>query len=333
MRKVTHTTLSTALIIIALTGASLSGHAKTTLRVTLQLPLSHHLGQNLIEFKKQVEEKSLGELEIKIFDAAKLYKDQQVPQAVSSGAIEMGIASLSQFSDNVPTVDVFSLPFIFDSPPKIRAATAPGSAIRKNLDGGILKTGARVLWWQAFGSAIILSKNRPINFPAHIKGKKVRVFGKPLSDMVKALGGRPIQISGSTQYQAYQQGTLDAGLTGITTVKSRKLYEVMKHMTLTRHTDIEFVVIINEKIWQGLTENNRKIINEAALRVEQRLRNKMNSIESAALEAISDKIAIIDLTRDERAEWKAATKPVVDAFIKRAGKAGAAIVKAAKQLK
>jgi len=317
----------------ALAGATLTAAAQTTLRVTLQLPLKHHLGQNILEFKKEVEEKSGGDLKIEIFPSAQLYKDKEVPQAVASGAIEMGIASLTRFAGTVPAVDIFYVPFMFDSPSKVKAATAPGSAIRKGLDAAILKTGVRILWYQAFGSAIVLSKNPAIKLPSDMKGKKVRVFGKTIGDTVTALGGAPTLMSGSKQFLAYQRGTVDAGMTGITAVKSRKLYEVMDNMTLTRHADIEFVVIINEKVWQGLSDKNRAIINTAALRVEKDLREKMSSIEAAALEDVSDKITVIDLTREERAEWRAATKPVVDAYIKRSGEVGAAMVKAAGELK
>jgi len=314
-------------------GASTSTFAQTTLRVTLQLPLKHHLGQNMLDFKKEVEEKSGGDLKIEIFPSAQLYKDKEVPQAVSSGAIEMGIASLARFAGTVPAVDVFYVPFMFDSPSKVKAATAPGSAVRKGLDDAILKTGARILWWQAFGSAIVLSKNPAIKLPSDVKGKKIRVFGKTIGDTVTVLQGAPTMMSGSKQFLAYQRGTVDAGMTGITAVKSRKLYEVMDNLTLTRHADIEFVVVINEKIWQGLSDKNRGIITTASLRVEKELRDKMSSIEAAALEDVSSKMTVIDLTRDERAEWKAATKPVVDAFLKRAGDVGAAVVKAARELK
>jgi len=318
---------------LALVGASLSVAAETTLRVTLQLPLKHHLGQNMLDFKKEVEAKSEGDLKIEIFPSAQLYKDKEVPQAVSSGAVEMGIASLARFAGTAPAVDIFYVPFMFDSPSKVKAATAPGSAIRKGLDGAILKTGARILWWQAFGSAIVLSKDPAIKLPADMKGKKVRVFGKTLGDTVNALGGAPTLMSGSKQFLAYQRGTVDAGMTGITAVKSRKLYEVMDNLTLTRHADIEFVVVINDKVWEGLSDKNKAIISAAALRVEKELRDKMSAIEAEALEAVSSKMKVIDLTREERAEWKAATKPVVDAFIKRSADIGAAMVKAASELK
>ena len=333
MKKLVLGTVAAAMLAGSSLMASSVAMAQTTLRVTLQLPLKHHLGQNMLEFKKEVEAKSGGDLKIEIFPSAQLYKDKEVPQAVSSGAIEMGIASLTRFAGTAPAVDIFYVPFMFDSPSKVKAATAPGSAIRKGLDGAILKTGARILWWQAFGSAIILSKNPAIKLPADMAGKKVRVFGKTIGDTVTALKGAPTLMSGSKQFLAYQRGTVDAGMTGITAVKSRKLYEVMDNLTLTRHADIEFVVVINDKVWQGLSDKNKAIINAAAVRVEKELRDKMSSIEAAALEAVSDKINVIDLTKEERAEWKAATKPVVDAYIKRSGEVGAAMVKAAGELK
>ena len=82
---------------IALIGAvvSLPVIAETTLRISLQLPLKHHLGQNLLQFKEQVETASKGDLKIEIYPSAQLYKDKEVPSAVASGAIEMRVASLA----------------------------------------------------------------------------------------------------------------------------------------------------------------------------------------------------------------------------------------------
>jgi len=316
----------------ALAGTTGMAAAATTLRVTLQLPIKHHLGQNMLAFKREVEAKTNGRIKIEIFPSAQLYKDKEVPQAVSSGAIEMGIASLTRFAGTVPAVDIFYVPFMFDSPQKVKKATLPGSPIRAKLDHAILGTGARVLWWQAFGSAIILSKSTPIRVPADMRGKKVRVFGKTIGDTVKVLGGAPVLMSGSKQFLAYQRGTVDAGMTGITAVKSRKLYEVMDYMTLTRHADIEFIVIINEKVWQGLGPADQKIIMTAATRVEKELRDKMGNIENQALDAVRSKIKVIDLSTAERDQWRKATKPVVDDYIGRAGALGKALVAAAAKL-
>lgn len=221
---------------------------------------------------------------------------------------------------------------MFDSPEKVVKATAPDSNIRQQLDDAILKTGTRVLWWQAYGSSILLTKKDIIKIPADMKGKKVRVFGKTLGDTVTSVGGAPTMMSGSKQFLAYQRGTVDAGMTGITAVKSRKLYEVMDHMTLTYNADIEFIVIINEKFWQGLSDQERGIIAKAGARVEKDLRDKMGTIEQETLTFVTDKINVVDLTDAERAQWHEATKPVVNSYIKRSGDLGKRIVEEAQKL-
>jgi len=311
---------------------SATAYAGKTLRVSLQLPLKHHLGQNLLNFQKEVEKESHGDLKIEIYPSAQLYKDKEVPQAVASGAIEMGVASLTRFAGTIPAVDIFYVPFMFDSPDKVVKATTPGSTIRTALDEAILGTGTRVLWWQAYGSAILLTKKDIIKTPADVKGKKVRVFGKTLGDTVVALGGAPTMMSGSKQFLAYQRGTVDAGMTGITAVKSRKLYEVMDYMTLTYNADIEFIVIINEKVWQGLSDKERGIITKAGLRVEKELRDKMGAIEQDTLKWARDKIKVVDLTEADRNEWREATKPVVDKYMERSGDLGKKLVEEARKL-
>ena len=84
---------ATRLSLPLLLGAAISTHAlaaDVTLRISLQLPLTSHLGENLVLFEKEVEEKSNGEIDIEIYDSATLYKDKEVPAAVGSGSIENG---------------------------------------------------------------------------------------------------------------------------------------------------------------------------------------------------------------------------------------------------
>ena len=71
-----------SLIFVSFASASL---AETKMRITLQLPLKAHLGQNLLVFKKELESRS--DIKVEIYDSAQLYKDKEVPQAVGSGAV------------------------------------------------------------------------------------------------------------------------------------------------------------------------------------------------------------------------------------------------------
>ncbi|OKH86854.1 TRAP transporter substrate-binding protein DctP [Thalassospira sp. TSL5-1] len=307
--------------------------ADVTLRIASQLPPKSHIVQNLDLFKKEVEEKSNGSIAVEIYDSATLYKDKEIPSAVGSGSIEMGSASLTRYAGDVPAVDVFYQPFLIDSEEKVRAAVAPGSPVREPLDKAIADTGSTVLWWQAYGGTIMLSKGAPIHTPKDLEGKKVRVFGKSLGQFVEAAGGAPTLISGSEQYLAYQRGTVDIGMTGISGVKSRKLWEVMDTVTVTNLADVEFIVMINTDFWNSLTDDQRAIITAASRDAEKDVRDRMSAIEAEAFkESEKNGMTIYTPTEEELKQWRAVSQPVYDSFLKESGDLGKQVFDAAKKL-
>ena len=321
---------ATALALTLPMGVAPAFAAETTMRISLQLPLKSHLGQNLVLFEKEVEEKSGGDIDVEIYDSAQLYKDKEVPAAVGSGAIEAGVASLTRYVGDVPAVDVFYMPFLFNTEEKVRGAVAPDSPVRGPIDEAILDTGATVLWWQAYGGAVLLSNDGPIKTPADMKGKKARVFGKTLGEFVQATGGAPTLISGSEQYLAYQRGTVDIGMTGVSGVKSRKLWEVMDTITVTNHADIEFIVVVNTDWWNDLPEDHREIIAAAAKVAETDVRDRVAEIEKEAYAAAEENGMTIYTPSEEEIEaWKAASSSVYDGYREKAGDLGAEILKAA----
>lgn len=302
--------------------------ADTTLRITLQLPLQSHLGQNLLMFKEEVEANS--DMKIEIYDSAQLYRDSEVPEAVGAGEIEMGVASLTRYVGEIPAVDIFYMPFVLNTEEKVRAAVAPGSPVRGPIDDAIRETGSHVLWWQAYGGSVLLSKGEPLRSPEDMKGQKARVFGKWLGEWVNALEGAPTLISGSEQFLAYQRGTVDIGMTGVSGVVSRKLWEVMNTITVVNNADIEFIVVINADEWEGLTDEQRDILTTAARNAETAVRDYMSEFEANAFkQAEAEGMTVYYPTDDEIAAWRAASAPVIEAWLAEAGDLGQQLLDAA----
>lgn len=313
-----------AVVAAAIAASSQPASAERVLRLTLQLPITNVIGQNVSAFKEIVERDSGGEITVEIYASAELYKDKEVPGAVSSGAIEMGVAPVTRFSNLKPAVSLFNLPFLFDSNEDIAAATAPGHPIRVTLDREILATGARPLWWQAFGLAIMLGKDEAPLHPDNLKGRKTRVFGETMKEFVAAIGGDPVPVSGSKQYGVYERGEVDFGMTGITAVKSRKLYDVMGYIVNTNHAGLEFVVVINEALWNDLSDVERSVIEQAAAQVEQDLRMSYRRIHQETLDWITANttMTVIDLNAEQLSAWREVAAPVYDSYILRAGQVG-----------
>ena len=322
-----------ALAGVAMVGLALPVEAATTMRITLQLPLKSHLGQNLLLFKEEVEKISGGEINVEIYDSAQLYKDNEVPEAVGSGQIEAGVASLTRFVGEIPAVDVFYMPFLLNTEEKVRAAVAPDSPVRTAIDEAIADTGNKVLWWQAYGGVVLLSNGDPIATPEDMKDKKARVFGKWLGEWVDVVGGAPTLISGSEQFLAYQRGTVDIGMTGVSGVASRSLWDVMDTITRVNVADIEFMVVVNQDWWDGLSEQEQGWINEAAQIAETSVRDEMASIEADAYaKAEENGMTVYDPTPEEIEAWREAFQPVIDKWLAESGDLGQTVYDAAKNL-
>ena len=327
-----------ALAILALAaslGTVRPAAAETRLRITTQLPPGNPVPRNLRRFEALVAAASGGGIQAEVFDSATLYKDKDVPRAVASGAIEMGSVPLTRFTATTPIADLFFLPFLFRSLDAVAAATRPGHVIRAAIEAELLETGARVLWWQPFGMAVMLSRGAPIDRPDRMRGKRIRAFGKAPSAFVAALGGVPVLISGSEQYRAYARGTVDAGMTGVTAVKSRKLHEVMDHMVRTNHAVPEFVVVINDKVWRALGEGGRRIVTDAARRAEREMAESYAATEADAISWIMREtgMRIIELSDAQHRAFQDASAAVIDAFVRDAGPIGRRLVDEARKLR
>ncbi|WP_142846768.1 TRAP transporter substrate-binding protein DctP [Telmatospirillum sp. J64-1] len=318
-------TMALGLMAVAATPA----FAERTLRVSLQVATNHPVGANVVYFKEQVEQISNGEIKIEIYDSAQLYKGSEIPQAVSSGAIDMGLVLIDEFAGTLPATGLFSVAFMFPSYEVLAKAADPESPVRQELDELIRTTGARVLWWQDYGPVQLLTKGRnPVVMPEDMKGKKVRVLGKPSGDFINAVGGIPVKVGGDEQFMAYQRGTVDVGMTGTTAIKSRKIHEVMDSVTITNHAQTEFLIVIGDRLWDSLSDQEREWLTTAARAAEQKLRSETEAENLEAEKYIEENtnMKVIRLTPEQVVAWQKAAEPAVEAYIQSAGETGRRLV-------
>jgi C4-dicarboxylate-binding protein DctP len=291
---------------------------QTKLRATVQVAATNPLlGVALVHFKEEVEKRTEKAISVEIFDKGRLYIDDQVVDAVSSGAIEMGVAGFNQFVKKVPAVDIMQQPFLFNFGALVRAATSPDSELRKLIDKAVLEAvGVRVLWWQSFGSTVFFSKGRDVKEPSQIEKQNVRVFSQTMAQLTKLCGGTPVILSSSKMHDALKDGTVDMAMSGIGTVETRELWKVTDTVTRTEHGALEFFVIINEKTWQSLSQSHKTIIEEAARKAERGVREKVLEIETKAYAFAREKgMKIHELTPDQVAEWRACSSGVLEAYM------------------
>ena len=324
------------LLTLALIGPIRAETASTKLRLTIQVAANEpFLGAPVVQFKNDVERETANAVSIEIFDKGKLYIDNQVVDAVKSGAIEMGVAGINQITKIVPAASIMEQPFVFNFDALVRAATSPDSEIRQLIDNAVVQAlGLHVLWWETIGRQVFLTKSGDIRLPDQIKGMKIRAFSETMAKFVKDCGGVPLNMSISDVHRALENGTLDMTMTSVAAVQTRDLWQVTRAITRTDHATIEFLVVINEKVWQSLSDELKRIIMEAARKVEHEARARASLLEAAAYDfARSKGMKIYDLTPGEVAEWRACSTDVTTAYVDKGGELTQRLMKAYARLR
>lgn len=308
-----------------LLGMTPAGAQQVKLRATLQVAISEpYLGVPLVRFKEEVERRSGNAISLEIVDKGQLYIDTQVVDAVASGAIDMGVAGTYQFSKTIPDISVVEQPFLFNFDALLRAAVEPGSEIRKLIDSTVLTaTGVRVLWWQAAGTSIFFSRGADVTDPRAIRNKRVRVFSTITALLAEECGGTPTVISTSKMHEAMKDDKVDLAMGSIVSLEPRELWKVADTITLTNHLPIEFLLLVNERVWQSLSPDHRRIIADAARDVERQARDRVAELEAKAFAFARAKgMRIHALTSDQVAEWRACSADVLFEFASTSGDLG-----------
>jgi C4-dicarboxylate-binding protein DctP len=306
------------------------------LRISVQTPATDpFLGASTVEFKTEVERESKGSIAVEVYDKGRLYIDDKVLDAVKSGAIEIGVVGLAQITKTIPAAAIMEQPFMFNFEALVRAATSPDSEIRQLIDQATLQAlGVRVLWWQTIGQQIFYTKGGDAKLPAQIKDRKIRAASATMANFVTNCGGVPRDVSSSKVHEALQDGTIDIGMISIAAVRTRDLWQVTKALTKTDHATIEFMVLINEKVWQSLTDEQRAIVTKAARNAERDTRARAAQSEAADYAfARSKGMTVYQLTAKEIAQWRACSADVFGNYLETGGELTQKLVKAYAKLR
>jgi C4-dicarboxylate-binding protein DctP len=292
------------------------------LRLTLQGPITHpYYGVSVARFKDEVERQSGNAVSIQIFDKGQLFTDSQVVDAVSSGAVDIGIAASQLFAGRVPAAGILDQPFLFNFAALMRAAASPDSEIRKLIDEAILvNIGVRVLWWQSLGDSVFFSKGRDVADVERFRDQRVAVPGKTLEAFMARCGAKPLTLSVERFHDAIKDGKVDMLMLTPPGLVPWGFWKVTDTVTYTAHAPVEFIFMINDKAWQALSPSHRAIIAGAAQKVERESRDRLPELDAKTLAFATAKgMRFQQLTPDQVAEWRACSAELLAEYMEANG--------------
>jgi TRAP-type C4-dicarboxylate transport system substrate-binding protein len=157
------------------------------------------------------------------------------------------------------------------------------------------------------------------------KGMRVRALGG-LGDAMKALGAVPTSVSAPEVYTALERGTFQAASFPFTySFTAYKLHEVSKWYTLGLQLGIVHnSVILNQKAWNALPDEYRKILEDARPEAYRLQREAYEAADKKAFPLFDKrKLEAIKVTPEMREKLIAtAAKPVWDHWVAETEKKG-----------
>lgn len=272
MKIFKYTNLIAFLIIAALYGCG-EFRDRQYLKLAHSLPTDHPVHQAMAFMAQRCSELSQGKLQIEIYPSEQLGSEQQCVELLQIGSLAITKVSAAVMESFTDDYKVLGLPYIFRD--SSHAVNVLDGEIGQEL---LLSTEDRFIHGLCFydaGSRSFYTIEKPILKPSDLDGMKIRVMkSKTAMDMVKALGGSPTPISYGELYTALQSGVVDGAENNPPSFYTSHHYEVCKHYALDEHTSVPDVLIISQHIWNKLSAEERKWIQQAAtesVSVERRL--------------------------------------------------------------
>ncbi|MCB2013101.1 MAG: TRAP transporter substrate-binding protein DctP, partial [Geminicoccaceae bacterium] len=173
-------TLMAGAVVLAAQG---SLAAEYTMKLTITdpeptAPERHYGRTGLIAFAEEVNEKSGGRIEAKIYWGAQLGKVESVLNLVRNGQVEAAVASDGHVAPYFPDIEILGIPYLFIDR-KVAYDVFDGEFGRMLSDRMAEQSGIRPLPWLENGGYRHYSSNKQMETVEDMEGLKIRTMNNP----------------------------------------------------------------------------------------------------------------------------------------------------------
>ncbi|PIC94849.1 C4-dicarboxylate ABC transporter substrate-binding protein [Sporosarcina sp. P26b] len=314
MRKLRTVLLSTFAISALLVGCSDSKESSSEKSDSVTMKLAHTGSEShqyqigAKEFADLVEEKSGGEIKIDIHGNSTLGDESEAIEQVMDGSIDMAVVSAdSSLANTVPEMNVFGIPYLFEDREHVYSEL-DGETGDKLL-GLIDEKGMKGLGFWEIGFRHLTNNDKEIKIPADLKGMKIRVQPAVVWEThMKALGASATPVSFTELYSALDQGLVDGQENPLSSIYSMRFYEVQKYISLTSHTYSPAVVVMSNRAWDKLSDEQKGWIEEAEAEAATYQRDYLTEKDEEIISELKGEG--VTFTEPDRDAFKEATKEV-----------------------
>jgi tripartite ATP-independent transporter DctP family solute receptor len=281
------------------------------LKLAHGLDVTHPVHIAMVHMADRLAQISGGRMRIEIYPNGQLGEERDLIEMLQIGSLAMTKVSASPLESFVPEMAVFSIPYVFRNE----------EHLWRVLDGEIgrdlLLAGEpyylRGLCYYDAGPRSFYTTGRAVRTPQDLRGLKIRVQQSITSTrMVRTLGGSATPIDWGELYSALQQGVVDGAENNLPSFFLARHYEVSRYLTLDEHTWVPDVLLISTRVWDRLSDQERRWLEDAArssVEVERRLWRE------ASQHALDEVLAAgVEIIEPDKTAFRQAVQPMYDDY-------------------
>lgn len=253
-----------ALIALSAAGLSLRRASDVrTLRWAHVYETSTPFHRHTLRAAEIFEQRTDGRYRLEVYPASALGNEAAINEALRLGSIDI-IYTGAAFAGNDYAPMVLS-----DFPYAIRdfahwKAYRDSELFAEIADGYGQATGTRVVGLTYYGFRHVTA-NKAISHPDDMRNLKIRVPSAPLYlALPNATGANAVPMPFDEVYLALQQGVVDAEENPLTTIRSKRFYEVQSHINLTGHIMPALLTLVPERLLSELPADDAALLAQVA---------------------------------------------------------------------
>ena len=275
------------------------------------LDVTHPVHKAMVHMADLVAVNSKGRARIDIYPSEQLGSEREMIEQLQLGSVAMTKTSSSPLESFIPAMSVFSIPYVFRDEEHAWKVFL-GDIGKRILREGEQK-GLKGLCYYDAGFRSFYMRDKPINSPEDLKGKKIRVQkSKTSMSTIEALGASPTPIDWGELYTSLAQGVVDGAENNPPSFETSKHYETCKFYSLDEHAGPPDVLLISMQWWNRLPDDIKKIVRDAADSssiYQRKLWKEWTKSSLATVEAAGVKI-----NRPDKKPFREKVKPMYEQY-------------------
>lgn len=264
------------------------------LKVAFNQSENHPQYKALTKFSNQLEEQTKGAYKLEISPNALLGDQRATAELVQNGVIQMSVVGNPVVESFNKDFSVIGLPYLYDNLEHQKKVFL--SDVLEPLFKSVSSSGFEVIGAFTAGARCLYT-DKTMMIPEDLKGYKFRVMqSDTMKKMIDYMGGIGTPMGQGEVYTAVQQGVIEGGENNEVTYVDLKHYEIAPYFSYTNHLMVPDLIIINEKLYNGMSSENRKIFDDL---MKQTIENEFEvwneNVEAAKKIAIENGAKFIEV--------------------------------------